>query len=382
MTREQKPRSGMALGGIGAGSFEIRQDGTTQNWTIFNNKPLGLGTLFPFEAHSMLFFVVKWRFDGEEPRMKLLQIEESHGAASLEKHEIQYIFPWLTGVDKIKYSASFPFAKLLMKAEDMPFDAKIEAWSPFIPFDEKNSSLPGAFFDIKIKPKTKKKLHITLAASLRNAVAYDLPDRFYISERISSKNSAGFIHRAGNVPEKHFSNGSMGILSLASDTKCYLCWEHPHPYYERFLAEDQFPEVNDVEGRNKIDKESGKKTIYCDRCWSTAAICRTLKNSETLQHSFIVSWNFPNNYARSSEDKQGEHNPAEHIEGHYYSNFFNDSFQSAKYLCENRKMLKEKTQSFHNAFFSSSAPKFVLDQINSQLNTFFTSSWFTKNRNF
>ena len=77
MERTQKPRSGMALGGIGAGWFEIRQDGTTANWNIFNNNPLGWGPLFPvldFMPHSMLFFVAKWQYEGEEPRMKLFQI--------------------------------------------------------------------------------------------------------------------------------------------------------------------------------------------------------------------------------------------------------------------------------------------------------------------
>jgi len=382
MNREQKPRSGMALGGVGAGSFEIRHDGTTQNWTIFNNKPLGLGPHFTFPAHSMLFFIVKWRFDGEEPRMKLLQIEESHGAASLERHEIQYIFPWLTGVDEIKYTASFPFARLYMQAKDMPFDAEIEAWSPFIPFDKKNSSLPGAFFDIKIKSKTKKKLHITLAASLRNAVGYDFPDRYYISELCSYNNTRGFMHGAGNIPENHPSNGSMGILSLSPKSKCYLGWEHPHPYYEKFLIEDEFPEINDIEGRNKVDNDTGKKKIYCDRCWSTIATQKTLNKSEVFKHCFILTWHFPNNYARSVTDKKGEYRMAEHIEGHFYSNFFNNSFDVAKYFCENRKKLEEKSRAFHKAFYSSSAPEFVLDQVNSHLNTFFTSSWFTKDGNF
>ena len=35
--RSQLPRSGMALGGIGTGGFEIRQDGGLFRWSIFNN---------------------------------------------------------------------------------------------------------------------------------------------------------------------------------------------------------------------------------------------------------------------------------------------------------------------------------------------------------
>ncbi len=382
MKREQKPRSGMALGGIGAGSFEIRHDGTTRNWTIFNNRPLGYGAPFGFEAHSMLFFVAKWRFEGEEPRMKLLQIEESHGAGSLERHEMQYIFPWLTGVDRIEYGASFPFARLVMKADDMPFDVEMDAWSPFVPFDEKNSSLPGAFFEFKIRSKANRNMHVTLAASLRNAAGYDVPERFYIAETRESAGCRGFIQKAGNVPDGSSSGGSMGLLSLSPDSRCYLGWEHPHPYYERFLSEDEFPEVNDVEGRNKTDKETGSKKAFNDRCWSTVAVRRKLKPGKSFDHGFVMSWCFPNNHARDITDDKREYNPSDRIEGHYYSNFFNDSFEAGRYLCENRKTLLEESEAFHKAFRSSSAPGFVLDQINSNLNTFFTSSWFTKDGHF
>ena len=72
MTREAKPRSGVALGGIGAGWFELRQDSIFYNWNIFNNRPLGLGAPFNMANDSILFFVVRYQEAGQEPRMRLL----------------------------------------------------------------------------------------------------------------------------------------------------------------------------------------------------------------------------------------------------------------------------------------------------------------------
>jgi non-lysosomal glucosylceramidase len=43
MRMENQPRSGMALGGMGSGWFELRQNGRFYNWSIFNNEPYGTG---------------------------------------------------------------------------------------------------------------------------------------------------------------------------------------------------------------------------------------------------------------------------------------------------------------------------------------------------
>ena len=56
MHRSQLPRSGMALGGIGTGSFEIRQDGGFANWSLFNNGPLFAGAPYPDHPKNTLFF--------------------------------------------------------------------------------------------------------------------------------------------------------------------------------------------------------------------------------------------------------------------------------------------------------------------------------------
>src|SRR5687767_12363021 len=63
-----RARSGIALGGLGTGSVELRKDGQFYNWTIFNNQPLGTGPAFDFATYpnndaleSMQFFVVRYQ---------------------------------------------------------------------------------------------------------------------------------------------------------------------------------------------------------------------------------------------------------------------------------------------------------------------------------
>ncbi|MGD2175427.1 MAG: GH116 family glycosyl hydrolase, partial [Candidatus Brocadiaceae bacterium] len=70
------------------------------------------------------------------------------------------------------------------------------------------------------------------------------------------------------------------------------------------------------------------------------------------------------------------------IEGRYYANFFESAVDVADYVVDNRAGLRERSRRFLRDFYDSSAPAFVLDQVNSHLNTFFTSSWLTRDGNF
>ncbi len=85
-----------------------------------------------------------------------------------------------------------------------------------------------------------------------------------------------------------------------------------------------------------------------------------------------MGWHFPNLYNRDRT----------RVEGHYYANHFKSAVDVVDYVAKNREDLRARSRQFVDDFFSSSAPQFVLEQVNSQLNTFFTSSWLTKEMDF
>ena len=384
MTREQRPRSGMALGGLGTGSFELRQDGCCYNWSIFNNAPLALGT--PFTAmtdHSLLFFVVRYQVRGETPQLRVLQIEPSHGAASIDGHQFHYIFPWFNGVDRIDYDASFPFCRLKFQDAGMPFTVEMTAWTPFIPLDAKNSSLPAAFFDFTVKAKGNQTVDVMIMASLRNAVGYDAPERTYATRKFTRPGSFTAEMTCDGMEPTHSSFGSMALSACEAGSSHYLGWEHLHPYYEVVLRNKTLPNIDDTEGRNALDKESGKKRAMA-RLYSTVGASAVLSaKNRQIRRSFAFTWNFPNRWAQSPHIGWPQPPAAgDHIAGHYYSNFFNSAAEVADYAIANRNDLYERTARFHKACQVSGLPAYVNDQINSQLNTFVTSSWFTKDGHF
>lgn len=159
-------RSGIVLGGLGAGTIEIRPNGALEEWQIFNN------TANPYQS-PRTFFAIRVKEEGKTPVAKVLQLY----------HEM------LPGIEKVKYKGEFPFAWLTYSDKDIPIQVQLTAFSPFIPHDYKNSALPLAFFRFKLKNTTNKKCESSLLFSLQNMVG--------ISEAYSGKVSNRLISQKG-----------------------------------------------------------------------------------------------------------------------------------------------------------------------------------------
>lgn len=391
----------MALGGIGAGWFEIRQDGGFANWSIFNNAPLFAGPAYPHLAKQTLFFKLRVRVENENPRLVLLQIEDSHNSAAIERHEFQYIFPWLSGVDVIRTTASFPFADLEFEQEGLPLRVSLRAWSPFISGNVADSALPLACFDFDIRSTGDRPVDVQILGVLRNVSAYDQPGRVYVNRRILDGDLSAVVCEAGQTNPAAPDTGALCLATTAENSTAYLGWEHPHPYYERCLREYPLPEYDDTAGRNGRDKATG--ALRADpRCFVTLGAHATLaRRGESLRRSFVLSWYFPNNYAKGSGDiaagymedasfpgnegqagRASAARQARPLEGHLYAERFGSAEAVARHALREHARLHEESAAFHRAFFDSSLPGFVLDQINSQLNTLRTSTWLTRTRMF
>jgi uncharacterized protein (DUF608 family) len=368
MRREHVARSGIALGGLGTGSAELRKDGRFHNWTCFNNQPQFTGARLGWPEESILFFVVRYQLDGREPRLALLQIEsERHEQAAVET--ALYEMPWLSGVAAIGYRARFPFAWLVYSDGDeqgMPLDVELQAMSPFVPHDVEASSIPAMVLDFRVRSKAPQPVDVMLMASLRNVTGYDTVDKLHATRLDRRADAVVCTMTAAGMDPTASSLGTTSLASLATDSTWYLGWEHRHPYYERVLREPTLPNVDDTDGRNPEDGATGKKRAM-ERLWSTLARSARLEPGASLDHGFVVAWHFPNLW--------DEHKT--HIEGHRYAGRFGDSAEVAAHVSENKADLVGRSRAFLDAFYDSTAPARVLDQVNSQLNTFATSSWFT-----
>ncbi len=373
----QKLKNGLAVGGIGTGSAELRADGIFYNWQIFNNLPRGTGKRFTDAPDAMLFFVLRYQIEGEEPRLKLLALDNIDEMASIANYNYVYIYPWITSVEKIESVVQFPFTHLKFIDPEMPVEVEMEVFSPFIPGDVKNSSLPAMLFNFKILSKSDKPVTVTLVTNYRNGVGYDFEEKLYTSEM---KAKQGYVlNNAGitGVAETESSFGTQSMAMLANDTTWRAGWDHTHPHYEDLLRNATLPNIdttNPIEGkggRNTKNRRTGKIN-GAKRSFTSMAITRKLKKDEASEHKLVYTWNFPNLY--NSKKTQNE--------GNYYSNFFSNSEEVADYVIANFDGLHERSKRFVDDLFASTLESEVLNQINSQFNTLITSAWLTKKGEF
>lgn len=383
-----KVRSGIALGGIGAGGAEIRKDGIFYNWSIANNSPKGTGefllgidhdrknmkdgrgTLYPFQNDYVLFFMIRCEVEGQNPIIRLLQIEEGYKVAGVDMHV--YEFPWMQGVEKIEFSGYFPFVTLNYVDGGLPVDLQMTTWSSFIPHDVKNSSLPAIHFDFKVKSKVQKPVKVMVTANYRSLVGYDVYEKLWDSEVIRGNGFVGQVSKVTGVDAEHSSNGHMGLLAHDAGASYQFGWGHRHQFHEWVLQNNTLRNTDDtVKSRNyknaELNKVNGATSNY-----NSMAISGTLSTGQEMSPSFSMVWYFPNLYDEAKKN----------IVGHYYSNFFQSGNDVIKYLVENRKDLYARTKAFADAYYDSTAPQFLLELINSQLTTFITSGILGKNMEF
>ncbi|GJM64378.1 hypothetical protein PEDI_49300 [Persicobacter diffluens] len=396
------------LGGIGAGGVEIRKDGQFYNWSILNNYPNGSAPILHFptrpnspEENSYLFFMVRYQVEGQQPQIKLLQLNNDIAYGGLLNEAPIYYFPWMSSVDQIEYSARFPFADLTFSDEDMPFEVKLESYAPFIPHDVKNSSLPAIDFNFELKSKIDKPLSVSIIATQRNLVAYDTPNKYFTVDIVKKDGVKYFKQSVGNVSEEHDSFGQMGLGAIGGDeVSYYLGWSHRHPFLERLLTQNDLGNIDDSKNRNKLNK-AGEKIAWTGGgdnnqvFKSSIAVSKTLKAKEQMGAHFFMNWYFPNAIGWVSskkergndgliKDPKGYQLPIKKTSrvGHYYENSFENYDQVVDYFVANNKSLKERSKAFVDDMYRSDVEQYILDQINSQLNTFVTSSQLDKEGRF
>ncbi len=198
--------SGIPLGGIGAGSVEVRPDGLFHDWLIFNSgrwSPGSPGPEHPPLGPGDLVFLVRTRSGEEPPCVRWL-------AVSAGLHDL-YSFAWLKCVESIHYEGTFPAARLTYEDEALPVRLSATAFSPFIPGDSEASGTPGFLVEFRIENPGAEDVDVSLLGTLRSAAGAGQPDRRPVNTVETSDGGAIIRLGAEGLEEGHPTTGSMAF---------------------------------------------------------------------------------------------------------------------------------------------------------------------------
>ncbi len=178
---------GMPVGGIAAGQLYLLGDGRLAMWHIFNKQVnTGYGSTC---------------YHDEIPPSPVDQgfaiAATMHGMTQTRRLDRM---SWA----KVTFRGAYPIARISYRDEGMPVAVTMEAFSPFIPLNAKDSALPATVFHITAENTSKHAVDATLMGWLANAVCRHTADEAHglrQSRMLTDKGRTLVLHSAQPLPK-------------------------------------------------------------------------------------------------------------------------------------------------------------------------------------
>lgn len=165
ITSYKAHESGVALGGIGTGSVELRPDGEFHDWQISNQprwaQVSGGDPVDDGDRHTgALSFWVRTQSGDGRPLVRKLGMRTS-------RDDFTYsMFAWNKAVERIDFDGRFPVCDLTYGDSDLPCKVSLRAVAPFVPHEPELSATPGIYLNFTLTNPTDAPLHVSLLGAL------------------------------------------------------------------------------------------------------------------------------------------------------------------------------------------------------------------------
>jgi len=162
-TGKNLDRVAFPIGGIGAGMFCMEGTGAISHLSV-DNHPDVYNSPFAFAAISVKGFENGAKIlEAPVPTWKLFGSAGTGNGGGGNSNG-------LPRFENGKFLPRFPFSTLELEDTDIPLQVKVVGWSPFIPTDEDNSSLPSGAMEYHFKNTSGKTLEAVFSYNARNFI--------------------------------------------------------------------------------------------------------------------------------------------------------------------------------------------------------------------
>ncbi len=366
--------SGIALGGLGTGSVELRADGLFHEWQIMNNRPWGAGPEARLGLDASYFGLHVEA--GDERRSVIL-------ARPVDERTLNdpYFMPWLEHPRAIAADARVPTTTLRYDLGRFPLDVSLEAWSPFIPLDAKHSGLPVAFFTFTLRNRGKAPARVGLFQALRNLVGYTQPMLPSMIERRRVGRCDALVFTREGLPTEEDAFGSMALGVLGPGRSSHAVHtRNVRDVWDLLRADGRLEDADYGSFGGDVGNMGASRRGQLRQGLPYGVLARTLtlKPGQTETVTFVLAWHFPTMMERPYPAKDKGPMPI----GHRYSEWFDDAEAVLAYSARRHETLRAQTLEFRDAYYDSSLPEWLLHAIGAQVTTLVKSSWWDRRGRF
>lgn len=258
------------------------------------------------------------------------------------------------------FTARFPFGIVNLKDEDMPVTVTIKGWSPFIPTDADNSSLPVGIIEYTLENESNESLETVFSFHSKNFM-------WVWGRGVQSikpmKN--GFVLSQTGTPEEPFFQGEFAIFTDQPNTVVNHCWFRGR-WFDALTHTWKRIESGDITPVEPIESNAPGASL---------AVPVELAPGESKTIKIFTAW-----YAPYTNLRIGGNDPVDNTESEivytgdeypthrpWYSSKFSNINEVVNYISENYDELYGKTKAFTDAFYSSTLPSEVIEAIAANL---------------
>ena len=344
-------RVALPLGGIGCGSISISGRGELVDWEIMNraNKTLSESER---NADSRTFFAIRIKGDGHESVTMLAgAVHPSELYADEGNCAPQAGLPRFR---EARFDGAFPFGTVHLSDKDLPVKVKIRAFSPFIPGDSDDSSLPVAPIEYEVENLTDSEIEVSIAAFVRNIVGNDGRMTGFTNRGLTmsggekdnrvefrrSANLAGITCLSAGVATNSPAYGTFSLVT--DDRNADLSYRETcaGTAWRRTILEfwDDLADDGSLSARSDLENST-----------PNGALClkKEIPADGTATFAFAFTWNFPNRPAWTDEKT---------IVGNWYSTRYTDSWDAAQKIVPRLDGLKSRSLAFTRRILALDAP--------------------------
>ena len=374
---EQLKHIGMPIGGIACGQLYLGGDGKLWLWHIFkteysrekdHGQRFDAMTLGGHYANPDKVFTREKRPVEQGAVIRVVSKGKSYTKTLDSK-----------GFKDIKFRGEYPIGKISYEETDFPVSVNLEAFSPFIPLEEKDSALPVTIMNYKVTNTSKKKVEVEMASWLENAVCPFVDSDAYgkrKNELLTNEVSASINYTANsdtNELKKQHGYGSMNLAVLDNNGESRA----------KLLIKNVDNADKVLDALKPITEIASSKTNgFSEKSTGVLGKSFTLKPNETKEVTFVLSWFFP--HLNQQEKETGQLlalKDIKHLKRHY-NNDFKSAQEVSNYVISNYKRLSETTKLWNKTWYDSTLPYWLLDRSFISLNCLATNTalWFDNDR--
>jgi len=377
---------GFPLGGIGNGGISIYADGdlsecrTNHSWNI------------PVRDLRGSFFAIRTKEAGGRVQAKLLRRTHHHSK--------EY------SVDNIAHTSfrgEIPWFNLTFQDDDLPVEVALSGFSPLIPHNVKDSSLPAVLFEVEIRNPTDQDLEVSVLFSWQNVLGITGTSchAMYRKHAFRSNHSRhNFAEEASEGllgvkfgiqkdfpptdPRRRGIGNTLILTEEREGTDVSVCtaWDHRADVpgiWEDFARDGRIRNLPGQGPGLPARKIKGKSGAVCVHR-------QALKAGETVKVPFHLCWFMPYYVIEKGALKKfitGKHDGTDH--GTYAGNSFGSVEEMARYLLEEKGRLRAESLELPGILKDpevSNLPPWLADVILNAADSMLTNSVLTRKGDF